>query len=233
MISPTHAVRIRCRIRFRHWYPLPVLLLPLLFAGCPKKETVIASPVPLSSVGVPVPEGQLIIFNEPSTYFTFLIEGKTFENVDGGGMPLTMDVDGNCVQMTTTAVADFFIGDLTSTPDHDLLTMHQAYEVTWLSKVEGTEELGLYREHVTLPNGRGCLVWTLDMPDRPTHLIVTTVLRPRILVLSAVVEGDNQDRMLDLLLKSMETLERKKSPIDAEWIRDSVVMKNSELRIKN
>ena len=211
--------------RIQRWFPL-LLLLPLLVAGCPKKETVISGPVPLSTVGVSVPEGQLMIFNEPGAYFTFVIEGKEIENVEGGGIPLAIKVDGNYVQMTSPAIADFFSGDPSDTPDHDLLTMHQAWEVSWLSAQAKTEELGLYREHITLPNGRGCLVWTLDTPNHPTHLIVTTVLRPRLLVLSAVVRGDNQDRLLDLLLKGMESLERKESPVDVEWIRDSVIILN-------
>lgn len=211
---------------FIRYTPLSVLLIPFLFAGCPKKETVYASPVPLTTVGVSVPEGELIIFNEPATYFTFVIEGEQIENVERGGMPLTLNVDGTQVQMTTTAIADFYSGDFAKTPDHDLLTMHQAYEVQWLAAQAGSEELGLYRQHVTLANGRGCLVWTFDSPTHPTHLMVTTVLRPRILLLSAVVEGNSQDRLLDLLLSSMESLERRESPIDVKWIRDSVIILN-------
>lgn len=200
-----------------------LFLTPLLFAGCPKKETIIASPVPLSTVGVSVPEGELIIFNAPDTYFTFVLEGEKFENVEGGGLPLAMEVDGSYIQMTTLSIADFVKGDPTLTPDHDLLAMHQAYEVKWLSGQAKTEQMGVYREHTTLPDGRGCLVWTLDVPNLPTHLFVTTVLRPRVLVLSAVVEGNNQKKMLDLLLGAMGTIERKKRPVDVEWIRDSVV----------
>ena len=198
-------------------------ILPLLFAGCPKKEVIVASPVPLSTVGVSVPEGELIIFNAPDTYFTFVLEGETFENVEGGGLPLAMEVDGNYIQMTTLSIADFAKGDPTMTPDHDLLTAHQAYEVAWLSGQANSEQIGVYREHLTLPDGRGCLVWTLDAPNYPTHLFVTTVLRPRVLVLSAVVEGGNQKEMLDLLIGAMGTIERKRRPIDVEWIRDSVV----------
>ena len=201
------------------------LLLPLLLVGisCTKKETIIASPVPLTTVGVSVPEGEMVIFNAPNTYFTFVLQGDLIENVEGGGMPLAMEIDGNYVQMTTTAIADFFGGDPSLTPDHDILTMHQAFEVKWLTRQNDTEKIGLYREHVTLQNGRGALVWTIDTPEHPTHLLVTTLLRPRVLVLSAVIEGNNQREMLDMLLGAMESLERKERPIDVEWIRDSVV----------
>lgn len=204
-----------------------LLLLCLLLgsaAGCsspPKGPTQI---LPLKSVGIAVPEGQLMVFNEPETYFTFLLQGDTIRNTPDGVDPFILIVDSLPVQMTSLPITDFFAGDVTEFDDVELLTMHQSYEVKYLRDRSGAD-FGIYREHLTTADGRGFLMWTMDAKDLPTHIIVSTVLRPRILLLSATLrpgfEGDGK-RAMDILIGAMQTVRRRTDRIDLKKLRDSV-----------
>mgnify|MGYP000642765189 CR=1 FL=1 len=196
--------------------------LLLVASGC-RKEPEYVRPQPLTIEGVPVDDGQLMIFNDPGVYFTFVLRGTSFHNVAGGGRPITLDVDGERIQMTSVAVTEFVPSGSALVSAPEILSRHQAWEVESLARQSGDEELGLYREHVTLEEGgRGCLVWTVDTPGRPTHMLVTTVIGTRVLVLSGLLERLAPSEMVDLLLAAMKTLRRHDHPIDVRWIRDSI-----------
>lgn len=204
---------------------LCLLTIGTLAGGCTTKETQLIRPEPLTIEGVPVVGGQLMIFNDPGVYFTFVMPGEHFHNVPGGGRPLTMLVDSIHVQMTTVDANDV-VGDAEGEMTHaEVLARHQAWETEFLAKQAGDDELGLYREHITLPNGRGCLVWTIDTPGRPTHLFLTTVVGTRVLVLTGLVELVPSTDIIERFIGAAESIERHRHPIDVRYIRDSVAGK--------
>ena len=196
----------------------------MVVSGC-RKDPKFVRPEPLTIEGVPVPGGQIMIFNDPGEYFTFLFPGKTFHNLAGGGRPITLKIDSLTIQMTSVAVSTILPSGSALLTEPEILARHQAWETEFLASQATSDQLGLYREHVTLPNGRGCLVWTIDTPGHPTHMLVSSVVGPRVLVLSGLLEKISSGDMVDLLLAAIGTIRRHNHPIDAKWIRDSLSAK--------
>src|SRR5688500_15264753 len=121
--------------------------------GCSSPPKGPAQILPLKSIGIAVPEGQLMVFNEPETYFTFLLQGDSIHNTPDGIDPFILIVDSLPVQVTSLPISDFFAGDATEFDDVELLTMHQSYEVKYLRDRSGAD-FGIYRELLTTADGR-------------------------------------------------------------------------------
>lgn len=204
-----------------------ILLLSFLFLQCSKEKHVTSvSALPLTKVGLSVPEGQLMVVNAPDVHYTFLIEGTDLHNTQRTTPedPMALLSDGVFIQMTSLPISSFLKGDPSRYSDEALLTLHQTYEAAYLgSTIE--QEHKIEQEILKLPNGRECMIWMMRVEGLPAQVLMTTVVSSHVLLLSSpLIDGGKteEERILTKLMGAMESIELKSEPIDILHLQDSV-----------
>ncbi|MCB0710890.1 MAG: hypothetical protein KDD67_01020 [Ignavibacteriae bacterium] len=208
---------------------IPGLFLLILLANCSSKKAVApsAGTIELATVGVAVPEGQLMIFNAPGAYYTFVVKGKNIRNTTSvhPGDPMALMVDGIFLQMTTLPISQFITTDFSRKADRDILQTHLKYESEYLGSLI-QQDYKIDQEPLTLDNGRECLIWMMEVEGLPTQVLITTAVRPHILMLSTpLYDGGKmeEDQILGKLLGAVESVQQYREPVDPLKLQDSVV----------
>ncbi len=203
------------------------LLLPFFLTGCSSKKA--AAPVAateLTTLGVTVPEGQLMIFNASDAYYTFVLRGediRSTQRVDPSDPP-ALFVDSLFLQMTTLPISRFIDSDISRMTDLQILEKHQRYEADYLGSLT-RRKYTIHREPIRLGNGRQCLIWLMEVEGLPTQILISTAVRPHVLLLSTpLFTGGKaeEDRILEKLMGAMESIRQYSEPVDPLVIQDSV-----------
>ena len=203
-------------------------LLPIVLTGCTSsKKNDPYGATELTTLGLTLPEGQLMIYNDPGAYFTFLIRGNHIRNTERHSLedPLALVVDGMFLQMTTLPISQFIDSNFSRMSDQEILEAHVRYESQYLASLID-KDYKIYREPLHLDNGRESMLWMMEIEGMPTQVLISTAVRPRILLLSTALlrEGEKeQKRVLGLLMEGVGSIRRYDKPIDRFVLQDSIV----------
>ena len=173
-------------------------------------------------------DGVLVVSNEPGSFYTLEIKGKSIKPIPD--RPFWFTVDGKFLQVVNAEKAQFLKDAADKRlDDKAILSAHRKWESDYISETLGAK-LNINSEWLKLSNGMTAIAWNYDMPhvaDKQTakrQLYLIVVKGDRVIGLNTVVEEDGQDKILQqFLIDTMNTFKPRDAPLNLERARELVL----------